>query len=66
MPASPNRSAFETLKAVFDESALRCEACGYYDEDGRWTVETNGSSVVYDHVCPGCGITMTRTIEPGR
>lgn len=64
MPASPNRSAFETLKAVFDESALECEHCGYFDEGGAWDVKTDGSAVVYEHVCPGCGVLMTRTIEP--
>lgn len=64
MPASPNRSAFETLKSVLDASALACEQCGYYDEAGAWNVKTNGSAVVYEHVCPGCGVTNTRTIKP--
>lgn len=64
MPASPNRSAFETLKQLFDERALKCEECGYYDEDGAWDVSTDGSAVHYEHLCPSCGMRNERTIEP--
>lgn len=64
MPASPNRSPFETLKAVFDETELKCEECGYFDNEGAWDATTDGSAVHYEHVCPSCGIRNVRTIEP--
>lgn len=63
VPPDPTRSPFETLKQVFDESALRCGACGYFDEDGEWEATTDGSAVRYEHVCPSCGAQNLRTIE---
>lgn len=64
MAPRPTRSPFETLKQVFDESDLKCEECGYYDEEGAWDATTDGSAVHYEHVCPSCGIRNVRTIEP--
>lgn len=66
MAPRPTRSPFETLKQVFDESALECEGCGYYDEEGAWDATTDGSAVHYEHVCPSCGMRNVRTIEPHR
>lgn len=57
------RSAFETLKRVFDETELVCEACGYFDEDGEWEAMTDGASVRYEHFCPSCGTKTVREIK---
>lgn len=45
---------FERLKNRFDRDMV-CSECGYDDEEGEWLSETDGSRIVYQHICPSCG-----------
>lgn len=63
MTSDSHRSAFEKLKQKFDEDDLKCEECGHLDEEGEWETSMDGSTIRYEHECPSCGATMTRTIE---
>lgn len=45
---------FERLKSRFDRDMV-CPECGYDDEEGEWLSTTDGSQVVYQHICPSCG-----------
>jgi hypothetical protein len=58
-------SAFDRLRARYDEDACRCAACGYEDTDGGWRVETSGATVRYTHVCPSCAAERTLTYDVG-
>ncbi|MXV63567.1 hypothetical protein GS429_16185 [Natronorubrum sp. JWXQ-INN-674] len=57
------RSPFERLRAKFDESELKCPACGYMDTDGGWRVSTSGSRVQYQFICPTCHAIETREMR---
>ncbi|GAA0235814.1 HVO_0649 family zinc finger protein [Haladaptatus pallidirubidus] len=60
---SEDRSAFERLKSRYDETDLECPKCGFFDEDGEWTVKTDGALVEYRHLCPSCGKVQTHELE---
>ncbi|WP_222919918.1 HVO_0649 family zinc finger protein [Natrinema sp. SYSU A 869] len=60
---SAHRSPFERLREKFDESELRCPACGYVDTDGGWRVTTSGGRVRYQFVCPTCDAVETRELR---
>lgn len=59
----PGKTAFDRLRARFDDVARQCPDCGYTDEDGRWRVTTSGDRVRYQHVCPSCGTIDTRELR---
>ncbi|PCR92303.1 HVO_0649 family zinc finger protein [Natrinema ejinorense] len=60
---SVQRSPFERLREKFDDSELRCPACGYVDTDGGWRVTASGSRVRYQFVCPTCDAVETRELR---
>ena len=62
MVTRSKRSALEGLKAYYDRQARVCPECGYEDEAGNWTGETNGGVVAYQHECPSCRAVAERTI----
>jgi len=41
--------------ARYESTEKKCPECGYVDEEGNWTNRTDGSRIVYHHVCPSCG-----------
>lgn len=59
------RSPFERMTTYMDDADLVCPDCGYEDEEGSWTAETNGDTVLYRHLCPSCGSVRKRTFELG-
>ncbi len=63
MTVQKGRSPFDRLKQKFDQSDLRCRACGYVDVEGGWRVTTTGSRVRYQHVCPKCNAIETKEVR---
>ena len=61
--AHKDRSPFERLKTLYDETELQCPQCGHLDEKGEWTAETSGNTIEYSHTCPSCETTQTRTLQ---
>lgn len=56
MPTRNSRgSALERPRRRYEATDTNCPECGYVDEEGNWTGETDGRRVVYHHVCPSCG-----------
>lgn len=50
------RSPFDRLRRRYENTETKCPECGYVDDDrSNWTSQSNGSQVVYHHVCPSCG-----------
>jgi len=49
------KTPFERLRTRYESTEKKCPECGYVDEEGNWTSRTDGSRVVYHHVCPSCG-----------
>lgn len=56
-------SPFERLTSHFEEVDMTCPECGYEDEDGEWLSKTDGSRVLYQHICPNCAKVRQRTFE---
>lgn len=56
-------SPFEHLTIHMDDVDLVCPDCGYEDEEGNWSAETNGATVLYRHLCPSCGSIRKRTFD---
>lgn len=50
----------DRLADRFDED-MTCPECGYEDEDGEWLSKTDGSRILYQHICPSCGEVRQRT-----
>jgi predicted RNA-binding Zn-ribbon protein involved in translation (DUF1610 family) len=63
MASHGNRSPFERLKSYYQRAEPVCPACGYEDEEGGWTAETDGSGVVYRHTCPSCGAEREYSVQ---
>lgn len=59
------RSPFDRLRQKFDESDLRCRACGYLDTEGGWRVTATGSRVQYQFVCPKCDDIEVKEVRLG-
>lgn len=47
-------STLERVRYRYETTDKKCPACGYVDEEGNWTSETDGRKIVYRHVCPSC------------
>jgi predicted RNA-binding Zn-ribbon protein involved in translation (DUF1610 family) len=60
------RSALESLLRRYERTETKCPDCGYIDEGGNWTSQTDGQHVVYLHVCPGCGASREHTFDLNR
>lgn len=56
-------SPLERLRRRYETTEKRCPSCGYVDEEGNWTSETDGQRVVYRHVCPSCGAAHEHTFR---
>ncbi|MDS0298067.1 hypothetical protein NDI76_04870 [Halogeometricum sp. S1BR25-6] len=48
-------TTLDSLRERYNETRMRCTACGYHDADGKWTAATTGGEISYEHVCPSCG-----------
>jgi predicted RNA-binding Zn-ribbon protein involved in translation (DUF1610 family) len=66
--ATNNRgmNPLDTLRDRYDHVETVCPACGYDDADGKWTGETDGAEVRYEHACPSCEHVAVRRITIGR
>lgn len=62
---TPGGGALERLRRRYETTEKKCPACGFVDEEGNWTSETDGRRVVYHHVCPSCGAEREHVIEFG-
>ncbi|MFB6301928.1 MAG: HVO_0649 family zinc finger protein [Haloferacaceae archaeon] len=51
------KTPLERLRRRYETTEKRCPECGYVDDEGNWTSETDGRKIVYRHVCPSCGAT---------
>ena len=47
-------TALERLLRRYESTDKKCPECGYVDETGNWSSETDGRRIVYHHVCPSC------------
>ena len=47
-------TTLDSLRERYNETRMRCTACGYLDVDGQWTAATTGGEISYEHVCPSC------------
>lgn len=63
MTPDANRSPLERLRAYYEHEELVCPDCGYEDEDGNWTSETDGGVVQYRHECPQCGAVREHSLD---
>jgi len=59
------KTPFERLRTRYESTDKKCPDCGYVDEEGNWTNQTDGSRVVYHHVCPSCGADRELVYELG-
>ena len=57
------KTKFERLLKRYETTEKKCPECGYVDDDGGWTSETDGRKIVYCHVCPSCDATSEHTFE---
>jgi predicted RNA-binding Zn-ribbon protein involved in translation (DUF1610 family) len=58
-----DRTPLERLRRRYETTEKRCPACGYIDEEGNWTSETDGLRIVYHRVCPSCGADREHTFR---
>jgi RNA polymerase subunit RPABC4/transcription elongation factor Spt4 len=56
-------SALDRLRRRYETPHKKCPACGFVDETRDWPSQTDGSRVVYRHVCPGCGASREHTFR---
>lgn len=63
MASHGTRSPFERLRTYYQRAEPVCRACGYEEEEGGWTAETDGSGVVYRHACPSCGAEREHRVQ---
>jgi len=59
------KTALERLLGRYETTETKCPECGYVDEEGNWTSRTDGSRVVYRHVCPSRDATREHTFRLG-
>lgn len=58
-------TTLERIRDRYERTDKRCPDCGYVDRTGNWTSETDGSRIVYRHVCPSCGSEREHTFDIG-
>ena len=58
-------TTLDMLRERYNDTRMRCAACGYDDADGEWTAATTGSEVTYEHVCPSCSYVDRVVIRTG-
>ncbi|WP_135304347.1 HVO_0649 family zinc finger protein [Haloarcula amylovorans] len=63
MEGHSEKSPMELLKHHYDETELVCPDCGYEDEEGSWSSETDGREIHYEHECPSCGAVREHTLS---
>ncbi len=54
-------TALERLRRRYETTDTKCPECGYVDEDCNWESRTDGSQIVYRHVCPTCKASREHT-----
>lgn len=47
-------TTLERLLHRYESTETKCPECGYVDDEGNWSSETDGRRIVYHHVCPSC------------
>lgn len=65
MPASNTGgiTSLARLRRRYETTEKKCPDCGFVDEGGNWTSRTDGSQVVYHHVCPSCSAVREHTFR---
>ncbi|WP_246999540.1 HVO_0649 family zinc finger protein [Halosolutus gelatinilyticus] len=53
----------ERVRRRYETTEKKCPECGYVDESGNWESRTDGSRIVYRHVCPGCDASREHTFK---
>lgn len=59
-------TTLERLRERYENTRMRCAACGYEDTDGAWTAATTGGEIRYEHVCPSCDYVDRVVIQRNR
>lgn len=60
------RTPLERVRVRYENTDKKCPECGYVDEEGNWTSQTNGRQLVYRHVCPSCKASREHTFDLDR
>ena len=60
---SIGRTALERLLWRYENTVTKCPECGYLDEEGNWTSQTDGREIMYHHTCPSCGASRDHTFS---
>ena len=56
----------ERMQRRYEDTEKKCPKCGYVDDEGNWTSQTDGRKIVYRHVCPSCDGSREHTFELNR
>lgn len=56
-------TSLDRLRAYYETRETRCLSCGHETPDGGLQVRTTGGVVRYEHTCPNCGVTESRTFR---
>lgn len=56
-------SALDRLRERYETTETKCTECGYVDTERNWTSETDGTQIVYHHVCPSCAASRKFTYD---
>lgn len=57
------QTPLERIRVRYENTEKKCPECGYVDEDGNWTSETDGQQLMYQHVCPSCDASREHTFD---
>lgn len=64
--AMEGATPIERLLRRYETTDTKCPKCGYVDEEGNWTSQTDGRRLVYHHTCPSCRAERDHTFRLGR
>lgn len=56
-------TTLERVRMRYENTRKKCPECGYVEERGNWTSETNGRQIVYHYVCGSCGASREHTFN---